>query len=204
MIDLSAFTNEQSPVLHDRAGALCAAVVLLTKNRIAIISEADEPAIAGYSWCFNNGYAARCVARPLNEREVRGRQKMIFMHRVILRIEDGFEVDHINRFRHDNRRSNMRVATSQQNTRNTAPPNTNKSGFKGVHWCKQDKKWKAAIRVDGRKLHLGYHLTSESAAKAYDKAAAIHFGEFAVLNFPSADGNVDAAGRVTPVEDDDQ
>jgi hypothetical protein len=68
--------------------------VLLTKNRIAIISEADEPAIAGYSWCFNNGYAARCVARPLNEREVRGRQKMIFMHRVILRIEDGFEVDH--------------------------------------------------------------------------------------------------------------
>lgn len=198
MIDITAFDGNHTPILYDRAGSLCAALVPLTKGRFALISEEDEFAIAGYSWCFKSGYGVRCLPRTKEERGHRGRQKMILMHRVIMRVGPDHEVDHINRLRHDSRRSNMRVATSQQNAMNTAKNATNRSGFKGVHWCKQDKKWKASIRVDGRKKHLGYHRTPEAAAMAYDRAAQTHFGEFAVLNFPQ-----DAANRVASALEDE-
>jgi AP2 domain len=96
-------------------------------------------------------------------------------------------VDHINGDGLDNRRANLRPADNRRNQQNSRRPAANTSGFKGVFWeAGRCNRWRAQIRVDGRKVHLGLFDDPTEAAKAYDSAAANHYGEFARLNFPEA------------------
>ena len=111
--------------------------------------------------------------------------KMYLAHRLIwfmLHDEWPEEIDHINGVRFDNRLSNLRVATSRQNKQNRRTQSNNTSGYCGVHWYKQTKKWQAYIDIDGKRKHLGYFKVLEEAARAYNEAALKHFGEFAKLN----------------------
>lgn len=87
-------------------------------------------------------------------------------------------VDHINGIRNDNRWSNLRIATRQQNNSNVKKRVDNQSGVKGVHWSKPDRKWVAGIRVNGTRYHLGYFSAKADAAQCYNGAAALAFGEF--------------------------
>jgi hypothetical protein len=112
----------------------------------------------------------------------------ISMHRVILDPPDGLVVDHRNGEPLDNRRCNLRLATLEENARNHRKRVTaTGSQFKGVALAKDKwrtaKKWRARIVVDSKSIHLGYFANEVDAAKAYDEAAKIHFGEFARLNF---------------------
>jgi hypothetical protein len=88
------------------------------------------------------------------------------------------QIDHINGVRDDNRIANLREATNAQNQWNRAHQGS-VSGFKGVKWCKIQRKWRAELRKDGRKIHLGRFATVEEAHAAYCAAADEHFGEFA-------------------------
>ena len=54
-------------------------------------------------------------------------------------------IDHINGNRNDNRFDNLRLATDSQNIRNQKKRKTNTSGFKGVGWSKQNKKWRSRL-----------------------------------------------------------
>jgi hypothetical protein len=89
------------------------------------------------------------------------------------------DLDHINGIKHDNRIENLRLATKMQNMANIGRFSSNTSGAKGVHWLASKRKWQARIRIDGRRVHLGYFDTLTAAAKAYDEAALKHRGEFA-------------------------
>jgi hypothetical protein len=55
------------------------------------------------------------------------------------------------------------------------------AAYKGV--SARGKKWRAQICVNGRRLDLGTFSTPEEAARAYDSAARLHFGDFARCNF---------------------
>jgi len=46
------------------------------------------------------------------------------------------------------------------------------SDFVGVTWHRQDQKWQAAIKVEGKSLHLGHFLDEHEAARKYDEHAA--------------------------------
>src|SRR5690606_17080128 len=104
-------------------------------------------------------------------------RKLIPMHRQILETHD--EVDHINRNPLDNRKANLRPATSQQNKGNQRKRSTNTSGYKGVTWVKRRGNW--MVRVGKR--FVGYFDCPVEAAKAYDVAAEEYFGEYAATNF---------------------
>jgi hypothetical protein len=109
------------------------------------------------------------------------------IHRLILGLtaDDKVMVDHINRNGLDNRRENLRLATCSQNQFNKGAIGRT-SSFKGVSLAKKNNKWQALVCKDKKLKWLGYFLTELEAAQAYDNAAVILHGEFALLNFPRA------------------
>ena len=95
---------------------------------------------------------------------VRVNPKKVHLHRLILQSKKGLVVDHINRNGLDNRRSNLRVVTIQENLRNQIRPN-NKTGFTGVAIFK-GYGYTAQIKVNYKKIHLGVFKTAKEAYKA--------------------------------------
>lgn len=76
------------------------------------------------------------------------------------------DLDHINRDRQDNRIENIRKVTRSENPHNRGLFKVNKSGFKGVSWVPRGSRWQAAIKVNHRSYHLGWHETLDSAVAA--------------------------------------
>ena len=88
-------------------------------------------------------------------------------------------VDHIDGNGTNNKFSNLRLATQLENGRNKQIYSNNSSGYKGVSYHKQMRKWRADIRVEQKLIYLGLFTTPELAHMAYCKAAAELHGEFA-------------------------
>jgi len=57
-----------------------------------------------------------------------------------------------------------------------------KSGYKGVYWNSKNKNWNARIKTPTSYKHLGVFKSKEDAAKVYNDAAKLYFGEYAWLN----------------------
>lgn len=107
----------------------------------------------------------------------------IYLHKYLMQNTDGV-VDHINRDKADNRISNLRICTTQENNMNRAVSKNNQSGIKGVSYCanrNRPSKYKASIGYDGKKIFLGYYRTKEEAEEVYKQKAIELFGEYAPL-----------------------
>lgn len=158
-------------------------IIPLTKGYFATVDPCDLD-LADFVWCATIGssgviYALRTVTIANNTTAT------YYLHRVILsrvlgrELEQSELVDHRDRDGRNCSRSNLRLANSSQNTSNTAGHRDSTTGIKGIHWSKARKKWVAQIKVNGRRIHLGMHATSQLAHAAYMEAAREHFGEFA-------------------------
>ena len=89
------------------------------------------------------------------------------------------QIDHANLRRSDNRLENLRECDNSQNNANRKAQSNNTLGTKGVHFNKSLKKFRAQIKVRGKRIHIGLFDSLEQAATAYSEAAAEHFAEFA-------------------------
>lgn len=103
------------------------------------------------------------------------------LHRFLMNCPKNMQIDHINRDKTDNRKSNLRICTSYQNCQNVGVKQNNKSGCKGVHFCKTHKKWKVTIKHNCKQISLGYYHNKEEAIDVYKNAAIKYHGEFACL-----------------------
>lgn len=149
----------------------------LPSGHIVIIDDDSTDLVAGLRWyAMKRGPLVYAESDPRTLPRVR-------MHRLILGAPPGAIVDHINGNGLDNRRSNLRLCTATQNVMNAGPKRTWKR-FKGVFYARDRQSWWAQIAVDRRRFFGGYHDTEEAAARAYDRMAVLHHGEFARLNFP--------------------
>lgn len=130
-----------------------------------------------------NSIFERCKKSLYPSFRVNSKTKMQHLHKAIQK-RIGFEglVDHKNMNRFDVRRNNLRPCTQIQNAMNTKLRADSTSKYKGVTWRDSHNKYRAVININKKPKFLGSFDTPEDAAKAYDEAALIHFGEFAQTN----------------------
>jgi hypothetical protein len=174
--------------------------IQLTKGMKTIVDDEDYDWLIKYRWSASkdSGHAGIHRAKTtLYKRWDDGFtwRRSEHMHRIIMDASGGEVVDHINGDPLDNRRSNLRICTAKENSRNgkkgTFAKENCTSKYKGASLCTtkhpkygEYKYWRSQIVVDGVNIYLGQFKTEEDAARAYDEAAKKHFGEFARLNFP--------------------
>lgn len=96
------------------------------------------------------------------------------MHRVILSdiLSSSDCVDHIDRNRLNNRRSNLRLSCRQQNAHNKSVYKTNTSGYPGVKWNPKLQKWQVQITRNKKRTHLGVYDELQEAIRARKVAEA--------------------------------
>ncbi len=157
------------------------ALIPLTQGMLTKISLDSLPLVEGYSWYAQyKPNTGTFYARSWDGATV------LRLHRVVMGLLAGDKrlVDHINHDTLDNTLENLRICSSADNLKNQRKAKDNTSGHKGVNFDKRASKWRAQIMLNGKRKTLGYFSTIEDAAKAYDKAAIEHYGEYAFLNSP--------------------
>jgi hypothetical protein len=159
----------------------------LTQGKFAIVDDEDFEWLNQWNWQARKYhytfYAIRKTHRAIRPKVYQCRT--ILMHREIMRKHYGLfltkkdDTDHQNRKGLDNRLSNLRVASHQENMRNRGLGCDSTSGHLGVSWRKQRKKWRAYITVSAKQIFLGNFDNKADAIKARKKAEKELFGEFA-------------------------
>lgn len=150
------------------------AEIPLKNECVAVIDLVDVEKASKHGWILDDTKPNRYVLARVNNRTLR-------LHRYILDVPKGMAVDHIDGNGLNNRRTNLRVVTPQQNSFNRRKITSKSSRYKGVH-ARGNGKFRAAIRVNGKLINIGTFSTELDAAKAYNILALKYFGEFACLN----------------------
>jgi len=111
--------------------------------------------------------------------QIRINKKLYKLHRLIYKyFNEAWDItdtsynnliDHININSYDNRIENLRIATHSQNCRNQNKRKNCSSKYKGIYWGKNNNKWQAKIRINGKVKYLGSFDNEEEAAEVYKK-----------------------------------
>lgn len=129
-------------------------------GREILVDSEDLPALAGYNWQIgSHGYAQRWVSE---------RGKPDVLHRLLLGLMPGDrrQVDHKDRNKLDNRRSNLRITTPAQNSQNVPRPKRNVYPNHG--------RWMARVKLRGKNHYLGTYDDPEEAVSVAAAFRAVH------------------------------
>lgn len=154
----------------------------LTKGHVALVDDEDFDRVNQFKWYSSfNGRSSYAKRRPWDKKEKK--YFTLAMHRFIMKPEKDQLIDHINHNTLDNRKCNLRICNMTQNCANSLKPKgITSSKFKGVSWCKRDKKWICGIMINYKKIYLGRYDSEVESAQIYNNKAKELFGEFASLN----------------------
>ena len=151
-----------------------------------MVDAEDFDRVNEFKWQYlkvGTGYAQR--KQHIGYKDGKQIQKIILMHRFIMGVEDSkVHVDHINHDTLDNRKSNLRLCTNSENSRNKIVRKGGSSKYKGV-WKERGnlvRPFRSGIVLNQKRINLGRFAIEREAAIAYNKAALHYFGEFALLN----------------------
>lgn len=127
-------------------------IIPTNSDRAIKVDDEDYPLLSRFNWYISDtGYAMT---------QIRG-QKHIRMHHLVWGAiaEPKLVIDHLNKDKLDNRKSNLRLCTQKENS-------SNRGGVKGYCWDENKKKW----MVRYKNKFWGRYETEEEAKKAYQLA----------------------------------
>ena len=162
----------------------------LTKEYVQEVLDYD-PDTGIFTWRVNRknkkariGLRAGSIDRSTGYRKIGLCGKWYKEHRLVFLYIVGVmpeQVDHLNGKPDDNRWDNLRPTDNAGNQHNRAKKQPNSSGYLGVYFDKQTRKYRAVITVGDRKVHLGRFATPEEAHAAYVRAKPIWHPDHPIL-----------------------
>ncbi len=159
--------NNYSELLHDEYGDYYIGYTSNTNKEFYIDAD-DFNKIKDYCWYENfpkNNFSV-LIARDQNT------NKPIKMHILL-----GFKsYDHVDRNELNNRKYNLRPATTGENSYNRNKRSDNTSGYIGVSWSKEKQKWIAQIQYHNHNYNLGGYYDIQDAIIARLQAELKYFG----------------------------
>jgi hypothetical protein len=156
--------------------------IQLTKGYTTIVDDCDAD-LAQYKWRAHIGNTG--IVYAVRSGDLDGRDREVKMHRLILgrtlgrAISPSELVDHEDNCGTNNSRSNLRLATHQQNAWNRRVRKDSRTGYKGVTFHTQTQKWQAKLQIGQSRRSLGLFTSPELAHEAYIAAVIELAGEFA-------------------------
>lgn len=138
-----------------------------------LLDDADREAFGIYRWSISgNGYVQRHhVIAP-------GKYTKIRLHREITGFPEGVLIDHINGNKLDNRRANLRAVDDQGNAQNQRLTLKNSSGYRGVSWRAEARKWYAYATIDRKMISLGFFDDVHEAGRVALEFRKKHYKSF--------------------------
>jgi hypothetical protein len=161
----------------------------LNHRRFALFDADDAARVLSFRWYAmrQNGRWFAASTRRTGPRSD-DRHITLSLHRLILDAPEGTLVAHLNGEMLDNRRASLMVVNRAQLAAMRRRNRNNTSGYRGVWQDRKTGRWRAMLRVGGRKLSLGRNATAAEAARAWDAKVVEVYGSLAALNFPQHAG----------------
>ena len=129
------------------------------RNNVAIVDDSDYIFLNQFKWSLAK--KGKYIKRNSDGK---------YMHRIIMDAQTGTQVDHINGDAFDNQRSNLRLATQQQNRHNHKKKENTKNKYIGVSVNKNGT-YSSRIRINKISKQLGVFKSEIAAGYAYYKEA---------------------------------
>lgn len=145
-------------------------VMILDTGRWVLVDQEDVERLKDFRWSEVNGYI---------ESRTTGRQ--IYIHRFLQGLDNDNDlvVDHVNHIKYDNRQSNLRTVTSQENIRNyDEGKSKSNTGFRGVSYLGQDKGYVVYLEADGKIYRSRHEYLVEAVIQRWEMEME-HWGEVA-------------------------
>lgn len=143
-------------------------------NKPFIFDLDDFEKVSKYHWYEeNNGYIRSSGKK---------KEDKVLLHRLVIGFPEDIGIDHINHNTLDNRKLNLRIASTSQNAMNRIKSSNNTSGMSGVVWVKSRNKWKSQIKFNGQLIFLGEYDKFEDAEKRRKQAEEEYFREYSYDN----------------------
>jgi AP2-like factor (euAP2 lineage) len=140
----------------------------LPHGYVAVVDDDDEALVRQHRWRpLVQGRTVYAIARLPR---LRGKQRSIYMHRLIVEAKRNERVAHRDGDGLNNTRRNLDVRNLLRAGRRL-PAGVRMSKYQGVAWDAESAKWEAVVGPHWASVRIGLYPTEEAAARAYDEAA---------------------------------
>lgn len=154
---------------------------IIITDVFAMVDEDDFDVINSNRWYIMRLYHCNTeikYARRYEGSPRKGNHKAILMHREIMNVNGReIKIDHKDGNGLNNTKDNMRISSHSENMSNRKVAYNKEIKYLGVYYSKNDKKYRAVLKKDG-KLYCKYGFSNE-------KEAAIGYNELVIKINPT-------------------